>query len=676
MQAKPTPNPKNPHSRRKPAAHSPIKPTPKAAAKPQADPAKSSSVRRGSGRGSALRWLGSSWLWTGIGLLVFILLACHQLAGINSEYLYAVQEHNLWLSTGAYWADKAVTIAGPAQWLGCYFTQYFFHPWLGTCLLIGCWIVVYFLSILAFRLRGAQRLIALIPLFALLLSEVAIGYWLFYVKSPGYWFTPTLSYIVFLLAVLIGRTLRGWWRAAAVIVLAAVLYPLIGWWALLVPLWGTGYVQQVLGRWLNKLSAGEADPSDSSPTLLQMALCLLAIVVIPLIYYQLNTRLRLGAAWIAGLPVFETERALNVWLSVPFIVCAVVPLCYVRWRAKVSPWLYGLLAAVFICVLTLVVDRYTYRDANFNCELRTLRALREMRYTDVLSEPILKKGPCTRQLVLAKNIALMHHGGIGDQLFVYDNSGQAPQVFDSLRVHLAQTCGMEVYYQYGKTNFAYRWAIENGVEYGFNVEQLQTLVRCSMMNGERRAARKYIDLLLCTTFHREWAQQWLDYLNHPQHYYQSADYRLINPLRVFENTIDGDEGLIEMYIINYFSHMQKREPKFQEQTLVYALIQKDIQLFWPRFFQYASHPVHVQEPMPIHYQEAAYLYGQLEDGVDISSMPFDKQRIVQRYANFTQATQNMLRAGMSTDQIGTALKPAYGDTFWWFYYFCRNIHSY
>jgi hypothetical protein len=129
-----------------------------------------------------------------------------------------------------------------------------------------------------------------------------------------------------------------------------------------------------------------------------------------------------------------------------------------------------------------------------------------------------------------------------------------------------------------------------------------------------------------------------------------------------------------MYLINYFSNMHSKELKFQEQTLAFALIQKDIQMFWPRFFNYAT--LHEKEPMPIHYQEAAYLYGQLEHEIDISNMPFDKERVVKRYQQFQTESQALLRNGMSTEQVGQELKYKYGDTFWWFYFFCRNVHTY
>jgi hypothetical protein len=57
-------------------------------------------------------------------------------------------------------------------------------------------------------------------------------------------------------------------------------------------------------------------------------------------------------------------------------------------------------------------------------------------------------------------------------------------------------------------------------------------------------------------------------------------------------------------------------------------------------------------------------------------MPFDKDRIVNRYNQFGQVSQAFLRQGMSNEQVGKAMKASFGDTFWWFYYFCNDIKSY
>ena len=77
--------------------------------------------------------------------------------------------------------------------------------------------------------------------------------------------------------------------------------------------------------------------------------------------------------------------------------------------------------------------------------------------------------------------------------------------------------------------------------------------------------------------------------------------------------------------------------------------------------------------MPIHVQEAAYLYGNLEHQVDISHMPFDKG-VAQSYAAFmNQANQC---GNMSEEQMARTLYPSFGQTFFYEYYFVRNLKMY
>jgi len=101
---------------------------------------------------------------------------------------------------------------------------------------------------------------------------------------------------------------------------------------------------------------------------------------------------------------------------------------------------------------------------------------------------------------------------------------------------------------------------------------------------------------------------------------------------------------------------------------------KDIQLFWPRFFQYAH--LHQGEEMPIHYQEAAYLYGNLEKNVNIEKMPFDKKRIVDRYTQFNSTIQYYLKKGVNEQDIAEITRSRFGNTFWWFYFFSNNVDTY
>ncbi|MDO4995060.1 MAG: DUF6057 family protein [Bacteroidales bacterium] len=604
--------------------------------------------------------------------LIFAGFAFWLLVSKNSEYLYTAQEHSLWVGDTSFWNDKMMYAGGLAQWLGCFLTQFFYEPWWGVICLIVLWAIIFALLMKTAHVATVWSIVAIIPLFALLLSEVDMGYWIYYLKQPGYWFTQPVSILIALLFTWRFQVTNKveakvvLWQCVYIVVATALLYPLIGSWAL------------IAAAWMGIMSL-DLKNREFWPTIVAVA----SIVVVPIIYYQFYTRMRIEDAWTVNFPIFQNDTVYSYWLSVPFILTAVWPLVLMLFRQRKEQectvskkglgwWILGNAAAM--CGLVWLTTTLHYDNYNYKAEMRIYRAIDESRFDDVLSEVRKAPGNITRQMVLAKNIALMHKGTCGNEIFRYPNTGEPPYVFDSLRVHLVQTCGTQLYYNYGKCNFACRWAIENSVEFGFDMNQLKILTRTSMMSGEFKAAQKYLNILHNTTFQRKWAEEWQAMLDNKHLYYQSVEYKNVHPMTLFNNTLDGDEGLCEMYLINYFSHVHKSTPKLQEQTLVFSLIQKDIQLFWPRFFRYAS--LHEQEQMPIHYQEAAYLYGHLEHEVDISGMPFDQERIVNRYASFDQITQKLLAQGMTAQQVGQATKDTFGDTFWWFYFFCRDIHSY
>jgi len=647
--------------------------------------------------------------WSFLLFALFALFAFYILQEKNWDYLFCAQEHSLFVKDTTFFHNRMLFLGGFAQWLGCYLTQYFFHPWLGSWILIGCWALLYFVLLRTFRTSFLASASALLPLFALLASEVCIGYWVYYNKLEGYWFTETVC-VLFMFASLwlyrvLGHVGRMVWLPLSVL----LLYPLIGFWALVGCAWmallsvshalqdptrgvhsdptrgvlsnPTRGVSSDLTRGVSSASVeGGHKKRSFTQTLVPLLVAFGCILVVPLCYYQFFGRNRLEDLWLINFPIFQNDNVTSPLLSIPFVIVALSPAVILLFRFCERGWLKKRVGqcVVGVCCLVLMawgVERANYDDYNFHAEIRMYQAIDRCDYQTVLDECAALPGKPTRQMVLSKDIALMNLGGIGDRMFKFDNRGEQIHVFDSLKVHLVQTCGPQIYYNYGKANFACRWAIEDGVEFGFDADDLKMLVRTSMMSGELRAARKYIDILLNTTFHQEWAEKWLAMLNDSTLYQRHPEYRNIAPLRGFFNRLDGDEGLVEIYIINYFAHTSKREPKFQEQCLIFSLVQKDISLFWPKFFAYAS--LHEQSIMPIHYQEAAYLYGQLEpQRIDISKMPFDQELIIQRYANFMEATQRMVQNGMTEEQIGDATYSLYGDTFWWFYYFCRNIHTY
>ena len=150
----------------------------------------------------------------------------------------------------------------------------------------------------------------------------------------------------------------------------------------------------------------------------------------------------------------------------------------------------------------------------------------------------------------------------------------------------------------------------------------------------------------------------------------------ILPLYQFEDQLDGDNTLVEIYLLNYFAHTYSdlNTPMFDEASLMCALTLKDIQTFWNCFFRYANS--HKTDRMPTHYQEAALLYGNLEKTVDISKMPFDKS-VKMRFQDFMRFAQKHAVENVERDPEAKKLfYERFGNTFWYFYFFIRDVKSY
>lgn len=151
-------------------------------------------------------------------------LAAYLLLLTQADYLHAVAENDLFISGQAFFEETIRTQGGLWTWLGCYFTQFFTYPWLGAMIIVAIWTATYFLLVDAFRLKGWQSLLAWIPVFALLVSVIDIGYWMYYIKMPGYWFSQSISFFTAVLVTwIIVRLSRIFWKkdiAWAIFILA------------------------------------------------------------------------------------------------------------------------------------------------------------------------------------------------------------------------------------------------------------------------------------------------------------------------------------------------------------------------------------------------------------------------------------------------------------------------
>ncbi|MCR5043173.1 MAG: DUF6057 family protein [Bacteroidaceae bacterium] len=600
-----------------------------------------------------------------------VVMGLYHLIVRNSDMLYMAQSKDFFSFDPSFRADCMHAPGGFISWVSSFLTQFFFHPSLGASIMVAIWVASIWLSKFTFRVKMAWMAILAIPAVCLLVSTIDTGYWLYYCKQTGYWFYGTLGYLFTNLLVLFHSCFKKTTARVIMAILIAATYPFLGWYTLLALL----YVAVL------SLCRMKADDSLASKILLPL-IPLVLIGITPLVCYQFYSGVRFEDMWMAGFPFFENDNVTSFIPSIPFIVLAAVPLLFPFLPKKVEnstgmTWGVILVTTAVLVLSWLWVEKSDFQNYNYHAEMRMYRAAEEQDWDKVLDEMSNIPGDASREMVLFKNIALMNKGEMGTKMFKYNNMGEPPtNGFDTLRVHMVQTAAPLIYYYHGKTNFALRWSIENSVEFGYDYDHLKILARCALVSGEMEMAKRYLNILQSTLYYRDWAERLMPITEKPELIKKFKEFDSVRELRDHMGTVlDGDNGLCEMYLLTYFSQTMNKDSKLlQELTLNYALIQKDIQLFWPRFFLYAQ--LHQGEPMPIHYQEAAILYGNLEpQSADISTMPFQDE-VKKSYEGFHNMTQSLLQAGMGSDEIGEATKSTYGNTFYWFYFFCRDVHSY
>ena len=632
----------------------------------------------------------------------FTLVVYALLLIFEKELLFRSQELSLWLPTEVWFTRRMAYPAGFLTVIATFFNQFMYYPWLGALLLVGLWLAVYGLTLKVFDIPASRAAVALIPVGILVGCAMEMGYWIFLIKTQAYLFSAATGFTITLLAVRAWQLMKvSWHRWAYIVVLLAAGFPLFGFYALAAALLIA--LMAVLRQQDNESKGGR--------DWVTVAVCAVGIAITPYLYYYAFTMERQGWIYLAGLPEFHFKKEfIATWT--PYILLFLFPIVmtFCRFKTPASApdnvqadgpstktkknakgkkaakpkmsretvaglcWNGGA-----VVIAALLAYLFWYKDYNFHAELKIEAAMERTDYKGVLD--IAKKQKekniePTRLIVMAKNLALLKLGRSGDEMFTYLDGGKKPNT--PLDIRMMQVGGKMLYYNYARFNFCYRWCLEDGVEYGWRVEYLKYMAKCAILSGEYTSARKYLDTLSKTWFHRKWAERYRQFIDNPKLIAQDKEFASIRPLYCYQDQLDGDNSLVEIYLLNYFAHSfgEVSTPIFDEAGLMCALTLKDIPTFWQNFFRFANS--HKTDRMPTHYQEAALLFGNLEPGkVDISKMPFEKPIKAKFQAFMEYARKNAITENAERDPvIKQKFFERFGDTYFYFYFFIRDVKSY
>lgn len=671
-------------------------------------------------------------------LLVAALIgAALMLLHSESEVLFKSQEMSLWIPGDQYYNQLTVYPGGWLSWVGCYMTQFFYHPAMGVTLLVVAWAAIMALLASLYRLRGWKLLLTSMVPMMLLAALTQTGYWVYYQKLPGHMWVPTLGVLFNLLAAFLYKALRDnvfviikmehgqpvktrltdiscIVRYVAGLVWMVLFgwygYQLMGAWSFLgLALMASLSAQSILGSVTNT-----GNRKEHMLQLLPVCLAALLVFLVPKIAYsQVFEQTKITEIYSAGMPCFQYMKANVVvyrWayylLALSFVPIVVASALSDRTLPRPARIVLSCLAALWLAYGAYFTAGRWNRDKNFHLEIAMTNAVNRLDWEGALTSINELRGDTiepTRAMVMMKNLALFRLGRFGNEFLLYPEGSRLqnidewykygesmydiPSSTDTIadpeareaakaeykwNIRLSQIAGKLAYYNYGKLNYCYRWCMEDAVEFGWHVDGIKMMALCCMLKGEDEAAHKFFDILKQTRYHGEWARHYETFIGKPDAIKNQPEFQPICYLKEYSNRLDGDNTLIELYLLKTFANGRGVDPVYQEMTLNSALLMKDIGLFWPRFMQYAE--MHKSEPgfhMPRYYQEAAYLYGHLENNVDISTMPFD-QSVKDTYQRFMDFNGLPSIAPLSEEAKAREFKPQFGNTFYYFYFLVRN----
>ncbi len=393
-----------------------------------------------------------------------------------------------------------------------------------------------------------------------------------------------------------------------------------------------------------------------------------SIILVPLFYYEfVYVEVPFSQIYSAGLPNFRMNGSeIKLWF--PYFFIAAYFIYMILWEKKELPIKKSFIVkvlpiSVFVASL-VVVYLLSFKDANFNMELSMQSAAEKEDWNEVLRLARKQKDEPTRLIVMNTNLALIKLGLASDNMFHYKNGDK--EINSPRAIFPVQIAGTMFYYQYGLLNFSNKWCMEGLVEFGLNVSVLKYFVLSSILNGEFALSNKYNRVLHSTLFYKAWAEKHQNYIDHPETISNSVAFKNILALTVYEDDVTLDFDNLEAFLRIHFSKMRQVPKELTELSVIYNLDIKNNDRFWPRLFRWIK--FYPNKKMPVHFQEAAILYGNLE-GQDLSGAPFDES-VKANYANFQALVKQY--NGYPLESMKSIFYNQFGNTFWYYYFFVND----
>ena len=625
-----------------------------------------------------------------LALLLWALLAFRY-----QFYLKKVEDQSLFLFDWQFIHESYQIPGGFLGMAGSFFTQFLYLPWLGALIWVIVLLTAYQLTIKAFRIPEQSRVLAIIPVALFVIGNMSLGYGVFIMRMQDYFFAPVIGYITALIPLFTLNHIKTLWQKTICLTLwTAVGFTLFGTFAL------TG-----------TLAVSVASLTDRAMTrkenLIVFISGIVLIIFVPVIVFNFYSSYRLADSWYSGLPAIsdaEWTHAIRTPYLLALLFLPIMAVISKRFKENGKTYLIQTLISV---VSVAAVWGLWFKNENFRTELAMSEAIDRydwQRAIDIYQDAVMShaksdarayaarteklsgiKDPQTindivdsyndrffeptRSMVLYRDLALLKMNRALDEAFTMKDGGRFQK--SRTQIPMVIQSGKQLYFQYGLPNLCYRWCIEEAVEYGWSVGTLKYMSLLSILTGEKEMAIKFLNKLDKTLFYRNWSKSYRIMVNGTEQIADKVPFNNILPLMCYEENMTNDMGKCEQHLIRHFSRNNPADAtsEFNKAALLWAMRTQSIPDFWRKLFLYLNS---IQDnSLPRNVQEAIILYNSLEkQGPDI---PVD-QNVKSSYSTFTQYVEKHQVRNLKESGYPYAQK--FGKTFFYYYYFVRNLQTY
>ncbi|PRZ01363.1 hypothetical protein BY457_103178 [Marinilabilia salmonicolor] len=571
------------------------------------------------------------------GLVIFLFFGL-----FYAFHLHYQEQYQLFLFTAHYFFERVMQPGGLSNYLGAFFTQFYFYPWIGSFILAT--LLIFFQRILLGTARnlGAAKNFFVLSFFPVLM------YW--GLLCDENYLTGGLVAILF---VSLSNYLYTFSRSGTV----KILFILLG-----IPLLYLIAGGSVLFFFLFLLIYELNEKTRSWKFLLLFNL--LGVLLILTIPFFLKNRLGMFPPVSSFLGVNYFRFPINFPVIVVVIGFLLVALPFVsKYLSSRQFPLKKSILIVQVIVFLLFGSWFIHRSVDFEREeIMEYDFYVRMRKWEEIIHKAEVKTPQSPLSVTCLNLALGKKGQLGDRMFEFFQKGDEGLIPDFVKDFTIPMVAGEVYYHLGLINTAQRFsfeAMEALPDYQKSVRTIKRLAETSLINGNYVLSKKYLKILQNTFYYRKWATYLDRAMKNEDLINQHPEYGVLRRMKLDRDFFFSDQEK-DMMLGIIFS--EKKSKLVFEYLMAYCLLNKDIQHFVQYFPLGETLPYFT---IPRHFQEALVYAWDVSKSEVIKDIPYPINREIQSSLN------KYRKVYTSQSNPQSLLRKDFGDTYWYYFHF-RN----